>query len=653
MRIHERFSTMWPLQSVDTVRELLTVENLVAVRLEPVYSLRFEAYMDALFECDGAWLVVPMLRVDGVSIMVPENPPVTWPARLAAFNGPEIDRIDMRIVPWLRSVAAGRLVNDEQVRFFRDTPELRAAYDRARSLGLLGATPYPKVMYSIGPAVYALRLARDGRVALRGPNAANSAAILSTVADRLDVDCSDFERKWFTGIEFGSINLGANYACFIGPRSAPVEARYCVFDDGTVKAGERKIELVEPLPTDVMMSFDPQDGPVARTFAVTECGVVVRSLPFTEPAVAGGSVGRVALVVREDAERFPDTDFDAANAICVRLRAEGFDARVTIPSHVDVASTDIVHVFGLRHGPPMVELLAAMEAANVPLVVTSYADDRAGEAVSGASGSLLIPRVSSDVITFYDFVGAFEKRKISNLNKGAWYDEVSATLLRRAAIVMVAAPAEVVFLRERFGYFGPTILAPESVPLMSPTAEIGSLVGSDEYVLIHAPLEARCNQVFAVLAAQRLGLPLVLLGPIADIEFYRYVNEVSGPLICQLRDETLTEREIAGLYARARVVADVSWSARGLDRLARGAAFGAALVAPSSGYAAEVWTSLGCCVIDPGSLDSIVEGIRTAWERQPIGSAKLISATAALADPFTSLVAVVSAYHRASVSEPS
>lgn len=653
MRLHERFGIVWPLHDVEHVRKLLRPEHLVAVRFEPVYSVRFEAYMDAMFEHGGDWLVVPMLRVDGVSIMVPENPPVTWPAGFGAFNGPQIDLIDAKIAPWLRSIAAGKLVNDEHVRFWRDEPELLDAYERARSLKLIGATPYATLLYELAPAVYALRLARDGRVALRGPGAANSAAVLSTVASTLDVDCSEFERRWYSGISFGSINLGASYACYVGPRASAVEARYGVFDDGSVKEGERKVELTEPLPTDVMISFDPQDGPIARTLAVTECGVPVRSLPFVEPAAAGGSAGVVRLVVRDEAERIPDADWDAAGALAARLRAEGFDAEVTIASHVDPEHTDIVHIFGLHHGASVIELLRDLEKTRVPIVVTPYADDRLGEAVSGASGSLLIPRVSSDLITFYDFVGALEKRKISNLGQGEWYGDVASALLLRATAALVVAPAEAAFLREKLGYFGTTVLAPAFVPLTPPVADIGSLVGSDEFVLVHAPIEARCNQVFAVLASQRLGLPLVLLGPVVDVEFFRYVNEVSGPLVCQLREDQLTESEVAGIYARARVVADVSWSSRGLHRLARGAAFGAAIVAPASGYAAEVWSSLGCCVVDPASLDSIVEGIRTAWERQPIGAAKLVSATATVADPFGSLVATVSAYQQASVPAPS
>lgn len=649
MRIHERFSFLWPMYDRAFVARLLRAEALVAVRLEPVYSLRYEAYMDALFEHDGQWLVVSFLRVDGASIMAPENPPITWPAGLAAFNGPQIDEIDAKITPWLRSIAAARMVNEEHIRFWRDTPALRSDVEQAREAGFLGATTYPDVVRSVGAAVYALRLVRDGRVALRGPNAPNAAAILSSVVTGLDVECSDFARRWFAGIDFGSINLGANYICFIGPRAHPVEARYCVFDDGSVASDERNVALVEPVPSDVMLSFDPQDGPVSRNFSVTECAVPVRRLPFGEPPVSGGSAGVVRLLVREDAQRFSDADLDGARALAERLRAEGFDADVATASHVDPAHVDVVHIFGLHHGASLVELLRALEQRNTPVVVSTYADDRRGEATSGTSGALLIPRAASDVIAFYDYAAAFERRKISNLTAGSWYDDVSRLIMRRCACALVVAPAEAQYLRDSLSYFGPTVLAPAFVPLTYPTADIGSLVGSDEFVLVHAPIEPRGNQVFAALAAARLGFPMVLLGPVADIEFYRYVCELSGPQVIQLRDDELTPQEIAGLYARARVIADISWSTRGIHRLARGAAFGGAVVASAQSYAAEVWSGLGCCLVDPASLDSIVDGIRTAWERQPIAANRLISATAVVADPFTNLVAVVSAYQQASV----
>ncbi len=646
MRLHEHIPLLWPRYDDAFVERLLRVEHLVAVRMEPVYSMRFEAFLDAIFESNGEWLIVPMLRVDGVSIMVPENPPITWPAIYERFAGPQTDAIDAEIVPWLRSVAAGRLVNDEHVRFFRDEPQLIETYEHARAQRLLGAAPYPEVMRSAAGAVYALRFARAGHVALRGVDAANAAAVLSPVASSIDADLSDIGSRWFSGVRTNAVDDRTQYACYVGPREAAVTAGYSVFD-GAAEGDERHVSLAEPMPTDVTISFDLEDAPPARRFAVTERALELRCAPFSAPPVAGGSSGSIALVVRDDAARFSDADLDGANALAERLQAEGFDACVTIAAKVDIAKTDIIHVFDLRHGASLVELLRDAEAASVPVVVTPYADDRRNEAVSGSSGALLIPRVSSDTIAFYDFVEAFAARKISNLSEAPWYNDASDTLMRRAAAAHVAAPAEADFLRERFGYGCPTIVQPAVVDLTAPDPRIGSLAGPDDFILMHAPIEPRCNQVFAALAASRLRIPLVLLGPVADIEYYRYLNEIAGPWVTQLRDADLSAAEIAALYGRARVIADVSWSARGLHRLARGAALGAAVVAPITGYAQDVWGP-HAQFADPGAFQSIVAAFDAAWQLPSTERAELIARTAMHADPFTSLVAAVSMYQRAS-----
>lgn len=164
---------------------------------------------------------------------------------------------------------------------------------------------------------------------------------------------------------------------------------------------------------------------------------------------------------------------------------------------------------------------------------------------------------------------------------------------------------------------------------------------------MHAPIEARNGQVYAALAAARLKVPLVFLGPVADIEFFRYVNEWSGPTVIQLRDRELSEGEIAGIYARARVVADISWSSRGLERVARGACLGASVVVPHNGYGQDRFGSL-VDVADPASLDSVTEAFASAWARPPEDRLALRRAAAAAADPLSSLVAAASAYQQAS-----
>ncbi len=651
MRTHDRFAYLVPKYESERVLELMDVENLVAARFEPVYSLRYEAYMDLLFERADSWLVVPMLRVDGVSLMVPENPPVTWPQVYERFAGSRTEAIEERVMPFLRAGATARFVNDEAIRFFRDEPHLRQTFDAARAATMLGAAPYPGVLKTIAPAAYALRFARNRRAALRSADAGNFAAVLSNATERIDIDSLDSERdalarKWFGGLTLGSIDCDASYGLYAGERIGAMPAEHAVYAGEPIE-GERAVQLAEPIPTDVMLSFDTQDAPAALTFSVASSKIVPRSPVVSEPVAGGGSGGRIRLVVRDEAMRFQDADFDAARALERRLRAEGFDAQISIASRVDVSQTDLIHAFDLRHGVSMVELLRDAEAARVPVVVTPYADDRKGEASSGCSGTVLIPRCTNDRTAFDEYMSAFARRKISNLTDTPWYDDVASVLMSRAACAVVASATEAEFLKTRFGYCGTTIPVPAIVPVAAPSEKAAHLVGPDEFVLIHGPLEPRMNQLAAAVAAQREGLPLVVLGAVADVEFYRYLNEVAGPSVVLLRDDDLTEEELAGIYGRARVLADVSWSARGLHRLARGAASGSAVVAPVDGYAYDVWGEMAA-IVDPADLESIRKGFRRAWEQQPRLGGTLAARTLERCDPFGSLVAVVSAYQHAS-----
>ncbi len=651
MRLHNRFSAFWPAYEAEFVDALCRVEHLTHARFEPVYSMRYEGYMDLAFECDGAWLVLPLLRVEGISVMLPENQPVSWPTAYASLPDGRLRAIEEPVVLWLRAATLGRFVNDEMIRQFRDRPHLRDTWERARSANLLGAAPYASVLRTLGPARYAQRMARGRSVALRGADAANGAALLSAVTRELAWECQgDADAvRWFAGLPREAFGRRERYDLYLGPRDKAVPAEQSIFDDGAGTSGdERTIAQVEPIPTDITVSFDPEDAPVTRRFAVAERTLPVRLSSIVEPVHGGGSRGHVALVVRDDAAKLRDADIDAAEELARGLQAEGFEATVGIAANVDPASCDVVHVFGLRHGAAMVELLRRAEETGTPVVVTPHADDRRGEATSGSSGTLLIPRVTNDTVSFDEHMRAFASRRISNLSTDPWYGEDAAVLMARASAAIVVSSSETEFLRERFGYRGITVPIAATVPLAAGTERIGSLVGPDAFVLVHAPIEPRCNQLATALAAQRLGYPLVLLGPLADIEYARYVNEVVGPGTMLLRDHELTDAELAGLYARARVAADVGWSSRGLHRLARAAACGAALVASLGGYASDVWGELAM-LADPASMTGIEEALALAWEAQPLVGAAIAARTAERCDPFAGLIAVVSAYQQASL----
>jgi hypothetical protein len=127
------------------------------------------------------------------------------------------------------------------------------------------------------------------------------------------------------------------------------------------------------------------------------------------------------------------------------------------------------------------------------------------------------------------------------------------------------------------------------------------------------------------------------------VSYYGEVMGILPGLGMWLSSDQIDAGQLAAMYRRARVYVDASWSGSGLSRLARAGAGGAALVAPTTGYARGVWPGLAQ-MVDPGSLGGIKAGIRTAWERAGNLSPMLVERTKEIADPFQSLVAVLAAY---------
>ncbi len=644
MNVHDFHSALWP--SLDRARadDLLRAEYVAVARIEPTLSARLEAFADLVFHRAGEWLFVPLVRVNGLMLVTREAPAIAWPRSLSFVNDAEISQVEERILPWLRSLTTARFFNSEQIRFYHD--EARAGFEAARSAGFYGAAPYREAFQRVAPGVYAQRFARGRDVAVAGRNAGNTAAALSNVAASIGIEQDPLSAQWFASIRSTApLNRSREYECYVGPREDAVAARFSAYEGGP-RNDDREISIVQPIPMHVTVSFDCEDAPVIGTFAVAEHDVPVVASSIQAPKAVGGSSGVIRLVVRDDALRFPDADLDEARALAGQLRNEGFDAALCTARDVEISRTDLIHVFGLRHGTTLVELLRDAESAHVPVVVTPYADDRFGETILAGDGSMSIARGSVDAPVIDEYHWAFARRRIGGLASGSLYDEASGVLMKRAAAALVSCDAEADFLRERFGYRGSVIPAGVPVDCVTPSSRIGSIVGTQPYILIHAPLDAERNQHFAIHAANRTRLPLVLLGPVQNVEYYGYLTETAGPAVTLVRDGDLHAPEIEGIYARARVVADVGAAARGLSRLARGMGYGAAAVAPKPGYASAVWPELVTSV-DPMDVSSIEAGFRAAWERT-VDVAAFREAAATSAWP--ALVAAVTAYgHAAAV----
>ncbi len=109
-----------------------------------------------------------------------------------------------------------------------------------------------------------------------------------------------------------------------------------------------------------------------------------------------------------------------------------------------------------------------------------------------------------------------------------------------------------------------------------------------------------------------------------------------------------TPGELAGLYLRARVFADVSWWQTSSSRIARALLSGCSAVAAAKSYAAAMWAAV--IEADVADVASIEAGLRQAWEHRP--PAALLAAVASDCDADRCFRETVAAYAQASSAVP-
>ena len=635
---------------------LLSPDCLAVARLEPTLSIRYEGLLDLTFERDGRFLTVPLLKVEAAMLVTRESDPLIWPRWIRdLLPGDAADRIQEMIFPWLRARVLARFENDESIHVFSESDATRSDFGRARSLGLLGAAPFSDVIRSAAAAMYARRLARGRSAGVYDPDGGNGAAFLigcaaSVYFDSGNAEQNAFVRRWFSTLSFAPSQV-ATVDVAVGLRERlPAGAELVV--RGAALANEHPIIAARPLPLTVMLSFDSDDSVADASFAVAVRAEAAERAPtLAEPIAVGGSAGNVAIVVREDLWSNPDADTDAVRVLARRLEAEGFTPSVSIasrPLHSD--AVDVVHVVGHRHASAIHANLKSLRERGIPIVVMPYLDDPGGVAAWGTSTTLGALRAIPDDAFYEEYLGAIAMKRlfweVPIPNAAPAPDPDVRALLELASSIVVVSKEEEQRARAGFGYRGPATCVPALFDTALP-ASVDALVGHDDFVLVHTSIEPRGGAIFAALAASKAGFTAVVTGPIGNSEYYTYLQMLADDRVIFLPERSLEAGQLAGLYGRARVFLDASWSGHGLHRLARAAAGGAALVASSTSLASSVFGA-SVELVDPAGVDAIVEGLRRAWEAAPVRGETLANEAARTFDQQLALVGVVRAYQQAS-----
>lgn len=652
IRRHQRYARLAPYVVPERFAEIVRPEFLVAARLEPGISTRYEGWLDLTFVRDGAVALVPYVIVAGTMLLERESSPLVWPDWLPPMREAVAVGIEERVMPWLASLTIARFCSDETTQTFGEDAAAHAVFARARDAGFLGAAPAGRMLAAAAPYVYAMRYARGARIAVSDIDGASGASMLARAGARIDAELgsqarSDLAARWFGIDAFAGVDSAAGYDVAIGTATIPAATVQMRLDTGD------DVAVVAPAPPAIAVSFDPADGPVARRFARSAVfdPVQVRRSALAEVPIVGGSSGRIGIVVRDDCMRAPDADTDAALALRDRLNAQGFQATVVPASDAAAERHDLLHAIGHRFGATFVPAWQNARQARIPLVVSPYIDDAAGEAAWGAAAVQFNVRHAPDRASRAYYGNAIELRKLEGpmLPQRGTPDRATAearALLGAAHAAVVTSADEATVLRDEFGFTGETrqlaaLLGDEPVP-----QDVRALTGPEQFVFVHAPVDAGHNQLAVAAAAAALDLPLVVCGSVVSAEYYGDLTAELGERAVWIPEEDLTPGQIAGLYAAARVFADCAWAEPCLYRAARAASFGAALVAPTSGFASAVWPGI-VQMADPGSPSSIRSALRTAWDKAPTVGPQFRSATAERLDAYAGLKAILALYQSA------
>jgi hypothetical protein len=594
----------------------MNAESLAIARYEPALSrgVQGAAFVDLVFS-DGARIaVLPYVEVAAAMLLERERTPLIWPDAARDLGYDTLEALERALLPWLESRALARQSNDELVRRFSNAID-EERFGTARTARFIGAAPYAECMAAFAPYAYAARFAREAAIAIHDAAGASGAAMLATLgtvrADLGNRSLNDFAAHWFSRDIFGDAAL----PCDVSIATAEFEtraSRVTITLDRELKDG-RVVQIASPVPSDVMISFDPEDAPPVRSFSVVMKEQVSPRIvtALQDTPVSGGSSGSILMLMREGFEATPYADTDEARALADRLSAEGFSAKLaSAPSVQDDVGADLVHVFGMRALNQARRHVQRLRSKGIPVVITPHISRFPEEEAWGPDVLKAIFARSADEAILQERLELLERRRLQT--------DVAATaqtssLADAADVAIVTCESQAQHLRERYGFTGEVVRStPYIRALPSAVPPISDLTGTGRFVFVHAPLEWRISLPLLVRAASRLGMPVVAAGPTVDVDMLFAARSLAPESLIHLAQPT--SEELAALYGCARVYAELSWAPAGIYRVARALISGCGVVASRSSYAAAVWPE-AVSEADPGSVDSLTRALQRALER--------------------------------------
>ena len=244
-------------------------------------------------------------------------------------------------------------------------------FELARRSAWFGAGPLGTTIPRLAPAFYGRRFAPGHTAIAYGPHAYGAAALLRDVSRRCDVAQLDE----IAGRYFGVLALADDgpYDLAIGSGAVPPSAAGATVVQIHADASGA-IPIVAPLPTDVLISFDPADGPVVGSFTIHRpAEPVIRGVGPGSAPPRGGSSDALRLCYARMPPSCPTPTSTRHARSAPRSLRKG--SPVTFATRLsDVASfgADLIHLFGVRDGVYAAEVAGWAAVAGIPPAVHAY-----------------------------------------------------------------------------------------------------------------------------------------------------------------------------------------------------------------------------------------------------------------------------------------
>ena len=268
----------------------------------------------------------------------------------------------------------------------------------------------------------------------------------------------------------------------------------------------------------------------------------------------------------------------------------GVNATIDNSPQADLAAYDVVHLFNL-----------------IPVVETYQFYLNARQ----QNKKIVLSTIYWDPVEFFEVVHQPE-------NFGDWWQStlpMRREILNGTALILPNSVAELEMLKNSFGALPPAVVIPNAADRDFAFAKPDRFVNKyrwRDFLLTVGRICRRKNQISLIKVAKQLKLPLVIIGPVNDTQYYQECRrESAGHKVLYI--DTLTPTELASAYAAAKVHALVSWyDTPGLVSL-EAALAGCAIVTTDRGPTREYFDDQAF-YCEPGDVASIAKAVNSAWK---------------------------------------